>query len=97
VRRFQERFERRDAQRKAGKTHPIAHPARIGAGILLILTGLVIGLLPGPGFIPLALGGSFLLASELRSVARFMDWGEARGRAKWRKFRAKRAGRKPKK
>lgn len=48
-------------------------PFRVGCGILLILAGVLIGWLPGPGFVILALPGAFLIASEIRRMAVVMD------------------------
>lgn len=44
--------------------------------MLLVLGGIAIGWLPGPGFVILALPGAFLIASEIRWMALAMDRGE---------------------
>lgn len=48
-------------------------PLRVTAGVVLILTGVAIGWLPGPGFIILALPGALLVASEWRRAALLLD------------------------
>ncbi|MCW2972626.1 MAG: hypothetical protein JWN72_899 [Thermoleophilia bacterium] len=63
------RYERRRAERH----NVLVRPVRIALGILLIVGGVLIGWLPGPGFIILALPGAFLLASEVRRAARILD------------------------
>jgi hypothetical protein len=68
-RRFIDRYERRRAEQH----HVLVRPLRIGGGIFLILAGIAIGWLPGPGFVILALPGAFLLASEYRRAALIMD------------------------
>lgn len=73
TRRFLERYERRRLERIARREHRLVRPVRILAGILLIVAGVAVGWLPGPGFIILALPGAFLLASEVRRAAVLMD------------------------
>ena len=50
-----------------------------------MITAFLVGWIPGPGFIPLFLAGSFLLASEFRSVAHALDRGESWFRRRLRK------------
>lgn len=51
----------------------MTRPIRVTAGVLLILFGVAIGWLPGPGFIIFAIPGAFLIASEWRRAALVMD------------------------
>lgn len=73
TRRFIERYERRRRERDSGRSNPLWRPVRITTGVLLILAGIAIGWLPGPGFVVLALPGALLLASEVRRAALLMD------------------------
>jgi hypothetical protein len=69
--RFRMRHERRASERKSPA-------ARIGWSVLaivLIVIGIIWLPLPGPGFVPIALGLA-LLAQESASVARFCDRAE---------------------
>lgn len=68
-RRFAERYE----QRRAEPHHPLTRPIRVTAGVVLILTGVAIGWLPGPGFVIFAIPGALLVASEWRRAALVMD------------------------
>jgi hypothetical protein len=47
----------------------------IVVGLAIAITSIVLGLLPGPGLGTFLLG-LVILASELRIVARFLDWAE---------------------
>lgn len=64
-----ERYERRRAEGH----HPLKRPVRVTVGVLLVLAGVAIGWLPGPGFIILAPPGALLIASEWRRAAVVMD------------------------
>jgi hypothetical protein len=75
-RRFIDRYEQRRRARQRGEVAPFVRPFRIFAGVALVLAGVAIGWLPGPGFVILALPGAFLIASEIRWMARAMDRGE---------------------
>jgi hypothetical protein len=75
-RRFQDKFEARLAKRRARETAWWAHPARIIVGTLLLLIGVAIGWLPGPGFVPFATAGGLLLGGEIRTIARWLDNAE---------------------
>jgi hypothetical protein len=70
---FLERYERRRAERAAGRHHPLKRPIRVTVGVALILGGVAIGWLPGPGFVILAFPGALLVASEWRRAALLMD------------------------
>ncbi|MCW2921792.1 MAG: hypothetical protein JWL76_1666 [Thermoleophilia bacterium] len=72
-RRFLERYEQRRAERLAGRHHPLKRPIRVTSGVVLILTGVAIGWLPGPGFVIFAIPGALLVASEWRRAALVMD------------------------
>lgn len=71
--RFLERYERRRAERAAGRHHPLKRPIRVTIGVVLILVGVAIGWLPGPGFVVFAFPGALLVASEWRRAALMMD------------------------
>jgi hypothetical protein len=71
--RFVDRYERRREERLAGRHHPLKRPIRVTVGVVLILTGVAIGWLPGPGFVIFAIPGSLLVASEWRRAALAMD------------------------
>ncbi len=71
--RFVARHEYRTARRRAGLAGRLARAIRVVTGIALVLIALLIGWLPGPGFIPLALAGTVLLAGEIRWVAERLD------------------------
>ncbi len=71
--RFLARYERRRAERKAVRHHPLKRPLRVTAGVLLILFVVAIGWLPGPGFVIFAFPGALLIASEWRRAALLMD------------------------
>jgi hypothetical protein len=49
----------------------------IAVGIAIAITSIVLGPLPGPGLGSFLLG-LVILASELRIVARFLDWAEVK-------------------
>lgn len=71
--RFTERYERRRSERAAGRHHPLTRPIRVTTGVVLILIGVAIGWLPGPGFVIFAFPGALLVASEWRRAASIMD------------------------
>ncbi len=68
-RRFLERYE----QRRAERHHPLKRPIRVTVGVVLILVGVAVGWLPGPGFVIFAIPGALLIASEWRRAALLMD------------------------
>ena len=75
--RFQDRFERtRDEEKKHGAWHRLAFST---AGVACLAIGAVLSVIPGPA-IPFFVLGGWLLASESRLVAGFLDWSEVRGR-----------------
>ena len=74
--RFQDRYKR--YQRKSVDDQP--WPRRFlqpAAAILLLLAGVILCFIPGPG-LPLVLAGAALLANRSRTVARAMDWTESK-------------------
>jgi hypothetical protein len=72
-RRFLDRYEQRLEERARGSVSPYSRPLRLGTGTFLILAGIAIGWLPGPGFIILAFPGALLVASEWRRGAIMLD------------------------
>lgn len=95
-RRFVDRYERRRAERLAGRHHPLKRPIRVTVGVVLILAGVAIGWLPGPGFVILAIPGSLLVASEWRRAALAMDRLEEETIPRMRRMHARlRGGPKP--
>jgi uncharacterized protein (TIGR02611 family) len=92
--RFRERFERMKAIPRP--THE--RIARCLCGIIVMLVGIVLIPLPGPGWLIVGFGVT-LLAQESRRVADFCDRIEIRSRAamgRWRRWRAgKAADRRP--
>jgi len=87
-RRFMERYERR----RAAPHGRFVRPVRVAAGVVLIILGVAIGWLPGPGFIIFALPGSFLLASEVRRAASLLDRVEAEALPRLQRLRARARG-----
>jgi uncharacterized protein (TIGR02611 family) len=81
-RRFQEFYRFRREQKLA--TGPAARVLLLALGFLLVIAGLLAGLLPGPGGILVFVPGLALLASELRFVARWLDWCEPKVRNAWK-------------
>lgn len=53
--------------------------ARVGAGIGLVLLGLFLLVLPGPGILTIA-GGLALLATEFKWARALLDWVKTRFR-----------------
>lgn len=73
-----ERFQRRNRRRREQRKRS-GRSLRVGGGLLLIVLGLMLLFVPGPGTI-VALIGLALLAQESMFVARWLDWMELRGR-----------------
>lgn len=84
--RFQDHYRHEKRQNRSGRSH--ARVWRLVAGVALVIVGLVLCVIPGPGLPFIFLGGG-LLASESLFVARIMDWFELRVRAvlRWAKAR----------
>ncbi len=84
--RFRERYERVRCLERA----PAERIARCGAGIVIVLVGIVLIPLPGPGWLIVGFGVT-MLAQESRPIARGCDRLEMRARgyiARWRRWRA---------
>ena len=76
-RRFVGRWERRHAQRMA-RPNAFERFWRLALGILVLLAAIPIGAIPGPGGAAVTLAGLYLLAGEVRWIARLLDWAELR-------------------
>ncbi len=76
--RFQDRYNRR-RQEEQGRWSKGAI-LNIVLGLLIIVGGLVIGLVPGPGGF-IAFLGLGLIGSEFQPTAKALDWGEVKVRA----------------
>lgn len=73
--RFQERYKR---NRKGGEGRSwIRRFLQPAIAVLILLAGIVLCIIPGPG-LPLVLVGLTLLAQRSRSIARAMDWCEVK-------------------
>ena len=73
--RFQDRYERDRRERKSQPWYRrLLQPALL---VLLILAGVILCFIPGPG-IPLIAIGAALLADYSRSIAQTLDWLELR-------------------
>ena len=75
------RFRDRHTRARRGDRRPGAAKriVLIVVGLIALVVGMVLVVIPGPGLPFLFLAGG-LLATESRIVARFMDWSEVRGR-----------------
>lgn len=80
-RRFRQFYDLRKAHRSGHFSW--SRVLTIFLGLILLLGGLGIGWLPGPGGF-IAIFGLALLAQEFRPLARLLDWGELKLRASWR-------------
>ncbi|MEO8449610.1 MAG: PGPGW domain-containing protein [Gemmatimonadota bacterium] len=81
-RRFQDRYDRSRKSRPSG----FVKAARIGAGIVLAVGGIVLMPAPGPGWLVFT-AGLALLASDLAFVARGLDRTEVAGRKTAKRLR----------
>lgn len=79
-RRFREFHDYRKKRRQHHTS--IWHIVPVGTGLLLLIGGLAIGWLPGPGGF-IAIFGVALLATEFRFLARALDWSEIQFRRIW--------------
>ena len=91
-RRFLDFHQARCKQRAGG--WPLERVLTLGIGIALVVGGLAIGWLPGPGGF-IAVIGAALLGVEWMRVARLLDRCEAYLRSAWKWIRAK-LGQRPK-
>jgi hypothetical protein len=80
--RFQRQYRENRESRKSG----LQRWGAVAAGAGLILLGILLLFIPGPGLLFIAAGGA-VLARESQVLARAMDWGEVRGRQLWRRLR----------
>jgi uncharacterized membrane protein HdeD (DUF308 family) len=90
-RRFRARYERRHSRRRhaGGRKWSV-----MVAGAVIVLAGIVLLPLPGPGMLVIALG-ALLVAEESLTVAKMLDALELRGRAlisRWRPAASTRSG-----
>lgn len=82
-RRFEDRYvAARAARIHGGWSHRLTRALRLLAALLALGVGLVLSVMPGPGFLFFLIAGS-LLAAESRGVARILDRGEVRLRVGW--------------
>jgi hypothetical protein len=73
--RFQRQYRENRESRKSG----LHRWGAVAAGAGLILVGIILLFIPGPGLLFIATGGA-VLATESLAVARVLDWLEIRGR-----------------
>lgn len=73
--RFQERYHRRKKELR-GSFH-WGRWLNIVGGVLVVLVGIFLLAVPGPGML-VAVVGLSLLGSEFLALARFLDWAEVR-------------------
>lgn len=78
-RRFQDHYCHSKAERRK---QSVGRIVRLVAGIIAVVVGLILCVIPGPGIPFIFLGGAFLAAESL-NVARILDWIELRGRKVW--------------
>ena len=69
--RFQERYRQQQAKRTAG-SHVKKHAAMF-SGCAIILFGMFLWFIPGPGWITIFVGAG-VIAGESISIARILDW-----------------------
>lgn len=74
-----QRFARRYERLRGRGRGPAGRVARGLLGGVLVAVGLVFMPLPGPGFVPVLLGGALLAGESLR-IARWLDRAELRVR-----------------
>lgn len=75
--RFRHAYRRRQARRGGWSLSRIL---LVGLAALLILSGPVVGLIPGPGGLFVFVGGLLLLTSQVYWAAALADWFEPLGR-----------------
>lgn len=73
-RRFEERYRYRS---EASPISPAGRVLRIAAGASLVLLGVILWFLPGPGWLTIFLGLG-VVAGRSRSLSRFLDGAELR-------------------
>jgi len=75
--RFQERAER--SKRKRSSHSGIKRFLKLVVALLLVVGGMILCVIPGPG-LPLLIIGAALLAERSRTIARGLDWIEVKAR-----------------
>ncbi len=82
--RFQERYNRRQ-QTTSGPFDP-KNLLYIAVGVLIVVVGVLLAPIPGPGGV-IAFVGLAFIGAEFLPIARALDWGElrVRGIVKWAK------------
>lgn len=78
-----ERFQKRYEARKTSGS-PIARIAFVVVGLILVVGGAILLVIPGPGLLVIAFGGA-LMAQESLWIARGLDWVELRLRELYRR------------
>ncbi len=73
--RFQDRYDRAAHARNSGSW--LKRAAKVTVGIVALLIGLAELVFPGPAILFIALGGA-VLATQSRTAAVVMDWGEVK-------------------
>ncbi len=82
--RFQERYNRRQ-QTTSGPFDP-KNLVYLGGGVAIIIIGVLLAPIPGPGGV-IAFVGLAFIGAEFLPIARLLDWGEVRirGLVRWAK------------
>jgi hypothetical protein len=80
------RFQRQYRENRESRKSVLQRWGSAAAGVGLILVGILLLFIPGPGLVLIAAGGA-VLARESQVLARAMDWAEVRGRRLWRRVR----------
>jgi hypothetical protein len=75
--RFQERYRRR--QEREGGWRDFSKLFFLVGGLVIAVSSLLLGVLPGPGTLTFFVGLS-MIAGEFRPIARLLDWAEVRAR-----------------
>lgn len=94
-RRFIERYEQRQGERRVNPQHPLRRFVWVLVGILLVLVGIIVGVVPGPGGAVFGFAGLFILAGEFRRVALALDRGEEIAAPRLQRFWNRMRRRKP--
>lgn len=81
--RFRKFYDLRQSSRESGANRAVS----IGVGSALLVFGVAIGWLPGPGGF-VAILGLALLAQEFRPLASLLDWCERQMGHIWRAFKS---------
>lgn len=77
-RRFQDRYDRAAHTRDSASW--LKRAAKVAVGVVALVIGLAELVFPGPAILFIALGGA-VLATQSRTAAEVMDWGEVKLRA----------------